>query len=128
MSAQWNTALVGFMQTLGFGEFKTDASGSPSVNNIVIGDDRYILDIEELSDGRGITMALFRKMPAHELYDKAKKLLISCHYRKFLPLVVQVGLRGSDTIVLMVRVEQAWTESLTRAFDLMYKLYADTER
>ena len=127
MSAQWDTALTGFMRNLGFTDFKMPSSGAPYVDNIAIGDDRYILDIEELDEGRGIVLALFRKVPIHELYDKLKRILTATHYDKFLPLVVQVGLKGNDTLVLMVRVEQAWTENLNRAFDLMYKLYTDID-
>ena len=127
MSAQWNTALTGFMHNLGFGDFKINASDALCVNNIIVGEERYVLDIEELSDGRGVVLALFRKVPVHELYDKTKRILTSSHYDNFLPLVVQVGLRSNDTLVLMVRVEQAWEENLNRAFDLMYKLYVDID-
>ena len=125
MSAQWDTALTGFMRNLGFADFKMPSSSAPYFDNITIGENRYILDIEELDEDQGIVLALFRKVPAHELYDRLKQILNATHYDKFLPLVVQVGLRGNDTLVLMVRVEQAWTENLNRALDLMYKLYMD---
>ena len=115
------------MQSLGFADFKASDANIPSVNNIDIADGRYILDIEELSDARGIVLALFRKVPVHELYEKARQLLRACRYDQFLPTVVQVGLRSNDTLVLMVRVEQAWTESMVQAFDLMYKLYNDLD-
>lgn len=127
MSTQWNTALTGFMHNLGFSDFKAPTSGEPHINNLTIGDERYILDIEQLNEDRGIVLALFRKVPTHQLYDKVKQILAAGHYDKFLPVVVQVGLRGNDTLVLMVRVEQAWTENINRAFDLMYKLYKDID-
>ncbi len=127
MAAQWDTALAGFMRNLGFESFNMPSSDAPYVNNITIGEEDYILDIEELNEGRGIVLALFRKVPTHELYDKIKQILTATHHDKFLPLVVQVGLRGNDTLVLMVRVEQAWAENLNRAFDLMYKLYTDID-
>ena len=127
MSAQWDTALTGFMHNLGFADFRMPSSGAPYVDNITIGEECYILDIEELDEEHGIVLALFRKVPAHELYDRLKQILTATHYDKFLPLIVQVGLRGNDTLVLMVRVEQAWTENLNRAFDLMYKLYMDID-
>ncbi|MXX99115.1 MAG: hypothetical protein F4Y58_04295 [Gammaproteobacteria bacterium] len=127
MSAQWNTALIGFMHSMGFSDFRLNTADKPNVNNIIIGDGRYVLDIEELDEGRGIILALFRKVPTHELYDKAKQILTACHYDKFSPLIVQTGLRGNDTLVLMVRVEQAWNQSLNRALDLMYKLYTDID-
>ena len=127
MSAQWDTALTGFMHNLGFEDFNVPSSDAPYVNNITIGEGNYILDIEELNEGRGIVLALFRKVPTHELYDKVKRILVAAHYDRFLPLVVQIGLRGDDTLVLMVRVEQAWTENLNRAFDLMYRLYTDID-
>ena len=125
MAAQWDTALAGFMHNLGFKDFKMPSSEVPYVDNITIGEENYILDIEELSEGKGVVLALFRKVSTHELYDEVKRILAAAHHDKFLPLVVQIGLRGSDTLVLMVRVEQAWTENLNRAFDLMYKLYTD---
>ena len=127
MSSQWNTALTGFMQSLGFADFKASAADLPCVNNIDIANGRYMLDIEELGDARGIVLALFQKVPVHELYEKARQLLCACRYDQFLPAVVQVGLRGNDTLVLMVRVEQAWGESMAQAFDLMYKLYEDLD-
>ena len=127
MASQWNTALTGFMQSLGFADFRASNESIPSVNNIDIANGRYILDIEELSDARGIVLALFRKVPVHELHEKAKQLLCACRYDQFLPAVVQVGLRSNDTLVLMVRVEQAWSESMVQAFDLMYKLYEDLD-
>ena len=127
MSLQWHTALTGFIHGLGIEDFKISDSNVLYVNNITIGEDRYILDIEEMDEGRGVMLALFRKMPTHELYEEAKRLLAANHYDKFLPVVVQVGLRGDDTLVLMVRVEHAATEGLSRAFDLMYKLYTDME-
>ncbi len=127
MSAQWDTALTGFMHNLGFNDFKANSSHAPYINNLTIGDEQYILDIEQLNEDRGIVLALFRKVPTHELYDKVKRILVAGHYDKFLPVVVQIGLRGNDTLVLMVRVEQAWTENLSRAFDLMYKLYEDVD-
>jgi len=127
MSPQWNTALTGFMQKMGFEDFRIANPDAPSVNNIVIGEGRYVLDIEELSDSRGIIMACFKQVLAHELYDQAQRLLRACHYDKFLPLAVQVGLRGEDTLVLMSHVEQAWADGLSRAFDLMYKIYTQAE-
>ena len=127
MFSQWNTAITEFMHNLGFGDFKIGETNTPSVNNIIIGEGRCVLDIEELDEDRGVIMALFRKVPAHELYDKTRLLLAAVHYDKFLPMVVRVGLRGSDTLVLMVHVEQAWAESLNRSLDLMYKIYADID-
>ena len=127
MSIQWNEALTGFMQNLGIGNFKANDMKGPKVNNIIIGDGRYVLDIEEIGDARGIILALFRKVPEHELYDKTKRILTACHCDKFLPIIVQVGLKSNDTLVLMVRVEQADGQVLSRAFDLMYKLYTDLD-
>lgn len=127
MPEQWDTALTEFVQAIGFKNFNAPASGSLSVSNLIIEDGRYILDIEKLDGDSGVVMALFRKVSPHELYDKTKSLLSYCHYDKFLPFVVQTGLKGNDTLVLMVRIEKAWADNLVRAFDLMYKIYTETK-
>lgn len=127
MSLQRDNALTAFMQSLSIENFEMRGVNQSTVNNIIIGGGRYVLDIEELSENSGIILALFSKVPAHQIYQQSKQLLAASHYEKFLPMVVQVGLRGDDTLVLMVRVEQVWPEVLVRTFDLMFQLYAEIE-
>ena len=126
MSEQWDQALAEFVQNIGIKNFNA-TPGSLAVSNLIIEDGRYILDIEKLDEPRGVVMALFSKVAAHELYDKAKLLLSYCHYDKFLPFLVQPGLRGDDTLVLMVHLEEAWAENLVRAFDLMHTIYTESK-
>ncbi|MBC6414224.1 MAG: hypothetical protein GDA45_05015 [Chromatiales bacterium] len=127
MTSQRDDALTTFMQNLGLRGFNISATNRPWVNNLIIGGGRYVLDVEEISDERGVVLALFSKVPTHQLYDNARQLLLACYYNKFLPMVVQVGLRGDDTLVLMVRVEQVSPQTLSRAFDLMFQLYTEIE-
>jgi len=125
VSPQWNAALSGFMQKMGFADFRINAGQVPSVHNIVIGDGRYVLDLEELAAARGIIMALFKPVRPPEVCEQVQRLLQACHYARFLPLAVHVALRGEDTLVLMTQVEQASEHSLSRAFDLMYAIYRE---
>jgi len=113
------------MQKMGFANFRINAHHAPSVHNIVIAEGRYVLDIEEWNDGRGIIMALFKPVRPPEVCEQVQRLLRACHYDRFLPLAVQVALRGEDTLVLMAQVEQASEHSLSRAFDLMYEIYRE---
>ena len=118
--AWWSDALTDFARGLGF-ERLTDKTAS--VHNFLVGDNRYLLDVECAADE--IVLAVFREVPAQQVEDVLLSLLRACNFERYLPFLVQIGLQGSDTIVMAVHLDKANAGQMLGAFEFICKLYAD---
>lgn len=119
-SAWWGGALTDFARSLGF-EQLTDKTAN--VHNFVFGDNRYLLDVECSDDE--IVLAVFREVPARQAEDILLSLLRACNFAYYPPFLVQIGLQGSDTVVMAVHLDEANSGQMIGAFEFICKLYAD---
>ena len=115
-------ALADFARAQGFQEFADDGA---ETYNFVVGDNRYLLDIE--CAGEGIVLAVFRELPFRQEAEKIRLLLRRCSYDQYLPFLVQAGLEGDNTLVLAVHLDQTQAGQLSRVFECICELYADAE-
>lgn len=113
-------ALADFARAQSFREFADDGA---ETYNFVVGDNKYLLDIECVDEG--IVLAVFRELPFRREVEKMRLLLRRCNYDQYLPFLVQAGLEGDNTLVLAVYLDQTQADQLSRVFESICELYAD---
>ncbi len=113
-------ALANFARAQSFREFADDGADT---YNFVVGDNKYLLDIECVDEG--IVLAVFRELPIRRKVEKICLLLRRCSYDQYLPFLVQSGLEGDNTLVLAVHLEQSQANQLSKVFEFICELYTD---
>ena len=120
MQGWWNEALADFGRSLGFEDF---TGGNSEVHNFAIGDGKYLLDIECSDDE--VILAVFTEVSVDQVEDRLRSLLRRCNFDRYLPFLVQVGLKDGNVAVLAVRLERSRSDRMFQAFELIRKLYTE---